>query len=273
MWPFEQRRCESYLRLGARRAEHWHRTKAGFVLQASVAVSAAVREVPMSAAGAQALGQLLHAERIKTAHVLVESALAPVLLVQNGGLTQAAAIEALVRHRLSLLYARQQDPVSQWQIRLEGPPGRQFVLGYGLSPLTKDLLLAQARIHGVHLKSLVPASAWGWTHAAPPKRYRTAGCWWVWPEQDRQLLLRVDQGAVVGLNAAVRVTASHAELLQEVAAQRVRLGIEAGDEPVHAVCWSPDRDAHLGEQGGIHWTALTASDSAAPRLQTADAGA
>lgn len=217
MWPFERRR--DVLRIGRERVERWRPSEQGLVLQDQRAIEDGEGMRP-EALGA-ALQSLLSASVGAPLDVVLESAWLPLMLLAVGEQPQSAAkLQALLRHRLTELYGKNQGPMQgpiqgsmdDWSLQLDYRPGDSQALGFGLAPDVRRVIVDTAGATGHKLASMQPAFQWGAQQLGrrlgrrEGRRDERGGgrheSWWLWLEQDRGVLARLEQGRVVSLNAA-----------------------------------------------------------------------
>src|SRR5437762_693882 len=84
--------------------------------------------------------------------------------------------------------------------------------GYALAPSVGDTLAKAAAAAGLRWASLQPAFAWGWQRLKVHHRWRVGGSWWVWMEQDRALVVRVQRGRVCTMNSSAVLPRSELQL-------------------------------------------------------------
>ena len=229
MWPLDRRpRGRECLRLGRLAAERWVGSEAGWLLLGREDIPAQVLDRPEAlAASLPALYAHRPAEGGVT--VVLESAWLPVLLGDTGGtLWGAAPLAAWMRHRLRLLHGSAEDDLAGWDIRVDAQAGERHALGYGLSPRVRQAVLAAAARSGLEVDALTPAISWGWQRLRPERTWPDRSGWWVWPEQDRCLVARVEAGRFVAFNAAAQLVTDPAQVERLIATEAVRLGLDAG---------------------------------------------
>src|SRR6185436_7764904 len=124
--------------------------------------------------------------------VVLESALAPVLLADTGGLlTRRQHVEALLRHRFGVAYADPGVDVASWKVRIGHRFGDRFALGYALPPAVERMLADVGRSAKLAYAAWHPALDWGLARFDPSRRWPNRVGWWIWPEQDRSLVARL----------------------------------------------------------------------------------
>lgn len=195
--------------------------------------------------------------------VIVESAWMPVSLLATGSkLWSAQQIQTLARHRLTTVYG---PAVQGWTVQSSYLTGDAQALVFGLPDALRRLLdhVATAPHTKLHprlaVRSIQPAVAWGWDrwlvqsrHPSPSKNF-----WWVWPEQDRNLITWFALGTVSGLNPGASSAASTAAVSAQIAFESARLGVMGHDAPILAATWAPN--AALDSINSIHGLASNAA--------------
>jgi len=255
VWPFDRSSTRSYVRVGRQAVELWQGSRAGLSLQRQRPFEPF--RPPTGAELEVALRELLGSARAAVT-ALIESAWAPVVLVDTGaGLLRQAQLTELVRHRFRLTYDRIDDPVAAWSVRVDHRAGDRHALGFALSPQVRNAVVTAASAAGVKLDGISPAFDWGWQFLNPSKRGLQQGGWWVWAEQDRMLLARVDAGRVVGLHPALDVTSDSKQILRDVGVEAIRQGAAHTAEAIVAARWSTADPAGPGHNG-ISWVDLGA---------------
>ena len=232
MWPLNSSSPSECLRIGRRAVERWSADRAGLQLMATSLLPANAIQTP--ACLGHALTELCSDKPRGKINLVLESAWLPLLLADTGGaLLGADEAEALMRHRLSGHHGGQGDDLSAWDIRVDHLAGDRFALGYGLSQQIKQTLLDAAERAGLRLEALTPAFVWGWQRMRPAVK---AG-WWLWPEQDRMLLARVEAGRLVALNPAVPLAETGTAIERIVQIESARWGWPANNEGVTVGSW------------------------------------
>jgi hypothetical protein len=236
VWPLNRASGSEVIRLGRLAIERWVDRGNGLAL---------VSTLPLPGDGSahlDSLGQALSAlytdKPQGTVSVVLESAWAPLLLADTGGVLWGdGPVTALVRHRLDALYGSATDDVATWEVRVDHRAGDRFALGYGMSSRVKQALVSAAEQAGLKLDSLTPAFTWGWQRLRSAQQWPGRGGWWAWPEQDRMLVARVEAGRLVALNAAAPRGDSSQLIESVVDTEGVRWGLDAWQERVHAAAW------------------------------------
>ncbi|HEV8314860.1 MAG TPA: hypothetical protein VGQ23_17495, partial [Burkholderiaceae bacterium] len=181
----------------------------------------------LSAALRALLGECLE-EPARRADVVIESAWLPLMLLEVGAaLLSVGKVQALLRHRLGELYG----PVDGWDLDLDYRPGDLWALGYGLAPSVKQAIAEAAADAGMKLASMQPAFQWA------SRRLERADGWWIWREQDRSLVSRIERGHVIALNAAAPLARDEAHGAQLAAIEARRHGVVEQDVEVVAAGW------------------------------------
>ncbi|MEY4564339.1 MAG: hypothetical protein RLZZ618_3616 [Pseudomonadota bacterium] len=243
MWPREQRVSE-VLRIGALAAERWAETPArrGWSSQGGLALVsrhefAANERLSPEVLGAAVLALLSHGSKPSGVTVVIESAWMPLMLVDTGGaLWSLSQVEHLVRHQMMALYADGLTTAQRWELRVAHRIGDRHALGHALAPEVKQALMAAAAQADVRFTAMLPAWSWGWARFA---RARRAAAWWLWPEQDRSLLSRIEARQLVGLHTGLPVLADAEGVHQAVSAESARLGVPADPAAVMGATWLP----------------------------------
>jgi hypothetical protein len=183
--------------------------------------------------------------------VVLESAWVPVMLADTGpSLWRRDEVEALLRHRLGLMYDDPAEPVSAWDVRVDHRAGEHRALGYGFSPRLRDALALASRTTRRDWSVLTPAWAWAWQRSRPGGSVH-----WVLQEQDRMLLASFDAGRPVALNAAVPLREGSSELALEAKRHEIRTGQAGVARAVVATVWKAPLDLPAGV-GSVTWLCL-----------------
>ncbi|MBX3475892.1 MAG: hypothetical protein KF754_16100 [Planctomycetes bacterium] len=237
MWPLRRTSRREYVRIGRISVERWAEEGAGLSLIGQQPVPTDVIDAPEGLAQAVAA---LYADKPRCkVTLLLESAWSPLLLADTGGVVWGdGPVSALVRHRLGLLYGSLDEDVAAWDIRVDHRAGDRYALGFGLSPRIKQGLLGAAQNAGLTLEAMVPAFLWGCQRLRPARRWTRQTGWWIWAEQDRMLVARIEAGRVVVLNPASPVHDTTASVEQQVRIEGARWGGDASREPVSVAAWS-----------------------------------
>ena len=251
MWPLERDATRDCVRIGRHAVERWQAAPAGLMLAARqpLATASSDQGDPLGSAV-----RLLYMDPPRGAvKLVVESAWLPVVLVDTGGvLWTRTQVEALVRHRLGLLYEDADDPVTAWQVRTDHRPGDRYALGYGLPRRVEESLMKAARELDLRCAALLPAFTWGWHRLRPDKRWAQRTGWWLWPEQDRLLIARVARGRLAGLNAGAAPSDDPVVMERLIAAEGVRLGTGSPDDPLGWATWTtPQTVNHRTDEARI----------------------
>lgn len=255
MWPFDRSSARSYVRIGRHAVERWQGSSAGLSLRAEHRFEQG--RLPTIAELEDALRELFGSGGT-AATVLVESAWAPIVLVDTGdGFLRQAQLAELARHRVRLTYDRIDDPVAAWSIRVDHRAGDRHAMAFALSPHVCNAVLAAASASNIKLSGINPAFDWGWQSLKPAKRLLRRGGWWAWPEQDRMLLARVSEGRVIGLHPAVEVTLDARQIVRDVEAEAIRQGVAGADERVVLARWGTATPTGSAD-GPVSWVDLGA---------------
>lgn len=236
MWRLRRSSSNEMLRLGRVAAERWTDGPDGLTLVASQPLGAAsLAQLP------SVIKALFSAASAERAAVVLESAWVPLILAETGdAVWRQAEVEALLRHRLSLLHDDPADPVGEWDVRVDRSADDARALGYGFSPLLRDALREAGDAVGCEWRSLLPAWVWGWQRFQPQRQWRASTGHWAWQEQDRTLLGSFDGGRLVAFNAACAPHDGHDALAKAVATHGVRHGLQASTWPVTSSGWGGD---------------------------------
>jgi hypothetical protein len=158
--------------------------------------------------------------------VVLESAWSPAMLLPAGQvLWSTRRLQALLRHRLGDLYGGMHDLADNWDLRVDHRAGEAQALGHGLAPSVKAAVMQSCTAAGWRVTSVQPALAWGLQRLAPAVRRASDG-WWLWVEQDRAIVCRLQRGRVTALNAGAPVPGDDAHAQRLVAIEARRCGIE-----------------------------------------------
>ena len=262
MWPLDLGRRNDVLRVGAHAVELWRWSGSGLTPVGRVALAERVSlyaPAPLGAALHALAGQL---EQRRVA-VVLESALAPVLLVDTGGmLTRREQLQALLRHRFGLAYGEPGVDVASWKVRTGHRFGDRFALGYALPPAVELVLTEAGGSATVDFAAWQPALDWSVARFDPARRWSRRAGWWVWPEQDRSLVIRLSEGRCEALNPASRLLVSTADILCAVAAEGAKLGVDAVTTPIGVGHWRL-QERPVGQQTGIDVIAVEAEGKGA----------
>lgn len=260
MWPFERlRRPHPVVRLGRQQAELWEFGRefdgegGGHRLSVQPLSEHATPTLEAVCAAILPLLQDLHAR----ATLVVESAWLPVTLIDTGGrLLSAPQLDALARHRLSIFGDLPEDPVSGWDVRVDHRAGHRYALVYGLPARLKQTMLALSEERRVPWNALCPALDWVLQRPAPQSAGSGRSGWRWLCEQDRSILVRVQGGRIMGLNAALAPRAAGATVILPIRAEAVRWGVDDVDpSSVVATSWEPIASLARSEDG-VCWSPL-----------------
>ena len=235
MWPLERMRGRDIVRVGRDRVERWGPSPQGLILKGRQSLSHAGK--PNASSLTPAVNALFKdAEIVRDVDLVLESAWLPVMLLQVGtALWSTTQVEALLRHRLGQLYPERGEPMSAWEVQLDYRAGDARGLGYGLSPSVKDALATAAATTGCRWTSLQPAFAWGWQRCKA--RGRSARLWWIWTEQDRALVARVEAGRLIDLNPGVTLPRDESQWTRLIDIEALRFGVSSDDAPITVAAW------------------------------------
>lgn len=238
MWPLSRTSTREVVRIGRLAAERWVGTPKGLSLVASQPLPDDALNKPECLG--LALSSLYTDKPLSRISLVLESAWSPLLLADTGGvLWGSAQVTALARHRLGSLYGRPGDDLADWEVRVDHRAGDRFALCYGVAPRVKQDLLNAAQQAGLQLDELTPAFAWGWQRLRPARQWPRQTGWWVWSEQDRRLVARVEAGRLVALNPAAPLGDASVMIEQIVNAEGIRWGLDARSGPIGVASWLP----------------------------------
>ncbi len=252
MWPLDLGRGGDVVRIGAHAVELWRGSSSGVAM-----VARELLPRRGSIYDASVLAEPLHAlaariERMR-ASVVLESAFAPVLLADTGGLlTNNPQIEALLRHRFGLAYGGEGTDVSTWKLRTGYRFGDRYALGFALAPAVESLLSEVGQKAKVVFTAWSPALAWSLDRFSPWRHWPERSGWWLWPEQDRSLLAFFDRGRVEMLNPALPAGDTVHEIEQSIAVEQIRAGVDVGDRPIGVAHWHAG-DRPKGVSDRVTW--------------------
>jgi hypothetical protein len=210
------------LRVGRERVELWNTDLGG-------CLGGTALESPVDAAAIErAIAQLLERQPRphRTVVVVVESAWSPVMALPAGSWrwNLEAQLAGLLRHRLEALYEGAADPVATWTLRIDYRPGDANAIGYALPATVRAAIERALRAGGTAVSALHPAFSWG--RGMVERRAWRRADWWLWLEQDRTIVARLDRAQVVALQPAAPVLADGADALRLVCVEATRLGVE-----------------------------------------------
>ena len=264
MWPLDPSRGGDIVRVGAHAVELWRGSSRGLAMVAS---EPAPRRGSMY--DASAVAEPLHAlaARIERARasVVLESAFAPVLLADTGGLlTNDQQVEALLRHRFGLAYGGEGADVSTWKLRTGYRFGDRFALGFALAPVVESLLSEVGQKSKIAFTAWSPALSWSLDRFSPWRRWPQRSGWWVWPEQDRSLLVFFRGGRAEVLNPASPGSDAVRGIEQAIAIEQIRASLDVGDRPIGVARWHAG-DRPQGVSDRIRWFPVESMEMAALR--------
>jgi hypothetical protein len=263
VWPFERR--HDVLRVARDSLELWawtpqglvrrdHEVIAGEPLDAAALMTGLRRLLTRQAAGAHAVD------------VAVESSWLPILCIEPGPtLLAEAQVEALLRHRLALLFGDASPDA--WSVQMEHRAGDRQGLGYALRPSVKQVLRDAVTASHRKVASIQPAFAWGQRHFG--KRLPREG-WCLWQEQDRTLVVWFANGRVRALNAGAPVLRNTGQAMRLVEVEALRQGQLNAASTLVVAGWDPSPGARTSSPT-MSWLCVAAPTSAVP--QAAPGGA
>jgi hypothetical protein len=248
VWPLDRlRQTRDVLRIGREAVERWSSTSEGQALvQRRPLQRAGEPEAPGLAEALAALVETQGGQALRSFDVVLESAWLPLMLVPTGqGLWSTSRLQALLRHRLGDLYGGKHDPVDGWELRLDHRVGESQAVGYGLAPSTRAAVMAACAAVNVRVGSVQPALAWGLRRLEPAVR-RAPHAWWVWVEQDRAIVCRLERGRVTAMNAGAPVPRDAAHAQRLIAVEARRCGFEPPSRPAIVAGWSSSTRSGAG---------------------------
>ncbi len=255
MW----RREDWLLRVGRAQVELWQGVPGALVLVARQDLGEPLRELhagmlseALTALWPQASGL---PARGPVVTVIVESAWMPVVLLATGPrLWRSVEVMALAQHRFVEVHGPQ---AASWSVRVDHRPGEAHGLAFGIAPDVLAALQAASEARELVLAAVQPALVWGFNATRTLADTHEAG-WWLWPEQDRHLLARVDRGSIQGLHPALPATLAltgRGGIAEAVEVERQRLGEQDEGLGLVAATWTANR-ARDTAQPFIQWVAL-----------------
>lgn len=253
MWPLERQR--PVIRLGPRSAQVWVRDglrSAGLEMTNEVSMGAGLKPAAVQAALRDAFG-IVKARGERSAHLVVESALLPVMLVVTGRLAlRRHQLETLARHRFSELFDDRGrssaaargllGTTAGWSVQVSHRPGDELALTCGLPAALRLLVDEAVNASGAGIASLEPAILWGWRALARARRSAgmsaTQPTWWVWSEQDRALIGCWRHDLLQALNAGAEPPLGARACVSAVEVEAIRSGLDVPSRAVLAG-WEP----------------------------------
>lgn len=238
MWPLERR--WEVVRIGRTCVQRWAPVAGGRSLERETPLPA--QAMPPLTALESSLESVLR-EATREVDVVIESAWLPLMVLRTGGAVWSrASVEALARHRMTELYDDRGstgnpihgDSATAWEYIVDHRPGDDAGVAYGLARALKSRVEGACRAAGVRLRSIQPALKWGLGTLASkdPNALGREG-WWLWFEQDRAVVCRLQQGRVVAVNAGASLPSDIDGCLRTLQIESVRLGLP--DAPRDAV--------------------------------------
>jgi hypothetical protein len=256
VWPLNAKSHRECLRIGASAVERWHDSAQGLVRIDNHALPGSALDQPECLA--DAIASLYPTPAKHRVSVVLESYWLPLMLADTGdALWPQEQVHHWLRHKFTLLYGQSEDTLQSWNIRADFLPGKRYAVGYGLPPHVQHHVLQGALKAGVVLRDLNPAWVWGWQRFRSQISTRAQALWWLWPEQDRQLVARLVAGRPVALNTAVPLGQTPPEIDAIVATETVRWGVQAQPCPVHVAVWT-DAAQHPASTEQLRWHPLVA---------------
>jgi len=276
VWPLELRRRRDILRIGAHAVELWRGFASALELVACEPLPrrASLYEPAALTEPLQALAGQVEGARVA---VVLESAFAPVLLADTGGLlTRREHVQALLRHRFGLAYGEPGADVASWTLRADHRFGERYAVGYALPPAVERVLVEVARSAKLEFAAWQPALAWGLDRLDPGRRWPDRNGWWIWPEQDRSLVVRLAGRRAEALNPAASRCATMAEVRRSIATEGVRSGLDVETAPIGVGHWRL-QERPTGDDAGVECFPVAPGEGSkpepAPELGTPDVSA
>jgi len=224
VWPLDRMRRRAVIRVGPDALELWATERAGLRLVGAERLArrgSLYDALPLG----DALGALCKRLGCRRALLVLESAYAPVQLVDTGGaLSSTSQLDALLRHRLELAYGIPGSDIGTWRVRTDHRFGRRQALAFALPKSVESALRDAERSFALVFDAWVPALAWSLDRFRPWRTWPAGTGWWGWPEQDRLLLAYVAHGRVEAFNPALRTDASIPAIRRAIGFERARSG-------------------------------------------------
>lgn len=267
MWRLDWGRATNLIRIGAQAVELWRgdRSVLTLVLQLPLPRRGSLYDADSLNEPLLALLARLDGEQ---ASVILESAFAPVLLADTGGgLTSGTLVTALLRHRFGLAYAEHGVDIASWKIRTDYRFGDRYALGFALPPAVETVLVEVSSSAGIAFTEWRPALAWSLDRLNPARGWVKGSGWWIWREQDRSLIVRLDQGRVAVLNPAVQIGEAVSDVERSIATELVGSGIARDTGPIGVGQWQLHEDA-FGSSQRLRLFSVTARRPATSQAPT-----
>ena len=240
MWPLDLLTPSDWLHCSRRSVERW-----GVVSQGRRLISAHELDQkgsPSASELADGMKAVLKGAQGARIELMLDTCWLPLLLLDTGeSLLSADQLDALVRHRLGLLYTRETGTAGSWATRVDHQAGERYALGTGLSSDIDAALRTAAQTVGVRWGALLPSFAWAWRQLRPDRIWpRSSGGkgWFVWRESDRTLIGLFERGRLAAFNPGAPPSNSDAEIDGLIAAETLRWGLEPRNLPVTVASWS-----------------------------------
>jgi hypothetical protein len=109
-------------------------------------------------------------------------------------------------------------------LRIDYRPGDASAIGYALPATVRAAIERALRAGGTAVSALHPAFSWG--RGMVERRAWRRADWWLWLEQDRTIVARLDRAQVVALQPAAPVLADGADAPRLVCVEATRIGLE-----------------------------------------------
>lgn len=237
MWPRKEPSTAEYLRIGRLALERWQIADGRLFMIAEHRLRADVALEPHHLV--EGIDALYASPPASAVTVLLESAWLPLILLDSGSaLLRTAQLETLARHRFGMYFSDGTDPVSKWELRVEGRAGDRYALAYGLSPRVKQAIVSVGATLGVQWAAVTPAFAWGRDQITRSTPHAHGVQWWLWCEQDRTLVARLESHQAVGLNPGGNFVVDEADALTLASSEHIRLGVDSATDPIRAFSWA-----------------------------------
>ena len=201
---------------------------------------------------AQLTQHVQQAGGMRSVALVFESALAPAMLVDTGlSLLSEPMVHAHARNRLLSLYGGNGPELSNWSVRVDWKAGERYGLVYGLD----ERILAQTRAalaeRGARLSAAVPSFAWGLARLRPWTSWPGGSGWWIWQEQDRQLVARLAAGRVIALHPALPLVGDSESIHAQLRVESRRWGIQEDSAPIAVGAWSATHLSRIRDAADI----------------------
>lgn len=188
----------------------------------------------------------------RSVSLVLESALAPAMLVDTGlSLLSEPMVHAYARNRLQAVYGGNGTEVSRWDVRVDWKAGERHGLAFGLDGRLLDQTRAALAKQGARLSAAVPSFAWGLARLRPWTRWPHGTGWWIWQEQDRQLVARLAAGRVIALHPALPLVSDLESIHAQLRVESRRWGIQEESAPIAVGAWSATHLSRIRDAADI----------------------